>query len=148
MNNMKKLLYITLLALVTAIGCKPQEKPLTLEQKLCNEWRGSELSVDAAIYISFLADGTFELYQKMEDEFELRRGTWTLKGTILSGIYNDGETWASEYKVSVDENKLTMISQNEGAETSVYIQCTIPSVIKEESTVIVKSGSPDCKSAL
>ena len=68
---MKKLLYITLLALVTAIGCKPQEKPLTLEQKLCNEWRGSELSVDAAIYISFLADRTFELYQKMEDEFEL-----------------------------------------------------------------------------
>lgn len=136
---MKKLLYITLLALLTAAGCKPEDKPLTLEQKLCNEWRGSELSVDAGVYISFLADGTFELYQKMDDVFELRRGTWTLTGDVLSGKYNDGEAWAADYTVSVDGNKLTMVSKNEGAEAGVYVQCTIPSVIKEGSTVIVKS---------
>ena len=63
---MKKLLYITLFALVTFIGCKPEEKPITLEQKLCNEWRGNKIAGDAAVYISFMADGTFELYQKME----------------------------------------------------------------------------------
>lgn len=137
---MKKLLYITLLALVAFIGCTPDEKPMTLEQKLCNEWRGSELSVDAAIYISFLADGTFDLYQKMGDEFELRRGTWSLTGDVLSGKYNDSEAWAAQYKVSVDGNQLTMISQNEGTETSVYVQCDIPSAIKEGSTVIVKSA--------
>ena len=138
---MKKLLYITLFALVAFAGCsKPDaEKPLTLEHKLCNEWRGSELSVDAAIYISFLADGTFELYQKMDDVFELRRGTWTLTGDVLSGKYNDGEDWAADYTVSVDGNKLTMVSKNEGAEAGTYVQCTIPSVIKEGSTVIVKS---------
>ena len=136
---MKKLLYITLLALLTAAGCKPEDKPLTLEQKLCNEWRGSELSVDAAVYISFLADGTFELYQKMEEGFELRRGTWTLTQNVLSGKYNDGESWAADYTISVDGSKLTMVSKNEGAEAGVYVQCTIPSVIKEGSTVIVKS---------
>ena len=137
---MKKLLYITLLALITFIGCKPEDKPITLRQRLCNEWRGSELSVDAAVYVSFLADGTFELYQKMEDRFELRRGTWNLERNILSGNYNDDEAWAASYKVSVDGNKLTMISQNEGAETGIYVQCTIPSVIKEGSTVVVKSA--------
>ena len=139
---MKKLLYMILFALLVIPGCsKPdEEKPLTLEQKLCNEWRGSELSVDAAVYVSFLADGTFELYQKMEEGFELRRGTWTLTGDVLSGKYNDNEAWAAKYKVSVTDNKLTMISQNEGAETSVYVQCTIPSVIKEGSTVVVKSA--------
>ena len=138
---MKKLLYITLFALVALVGCskaKP-EKSLTLEQKLCNEWRGSEISVDAAVYVSFLADGTFELYQKMGNEFELRRGTWTLTKDLLSGKYNDNEAWAADYKVSVDGNKLTMTSQNEGAEISVYVQCTIPSAIKEGSSVIVKS---------
>ena len=137
---MKKLLYITFLALLTVAGCKPEEKPLTLEQKLCNEWRGSELTVDAAVYVSFLADGTFELYQKMEEGFELRRGTWTLTGDVLSGKYNDNEDWASDYTVSVEGNKLTMISRNEGAETSIYVPCTIPSVIKEGSTVVVKSA--------
>ena len=137
---MKKLLYITFLALLTVAGCKPEEKPLTLEQKLCNEWRGSELTVDAAVYVSFLADGTFELYQKMEEGFELRRGTWTLTGDVLSGKYNDNEDWASDYTVSVEGNKLTMISRNEGAETSIYVPCTIPSVIKETCTVVVKSA--------
>ena len=147
---MKKLLYITLFALVAFAGCsKPDaEKPLTLEQKLCNEWRGSELSVDASVYVSFLADGTFELYQKMEDGFELRRGTWTLTGDVLSGKYNDNEDWAADYTVSVEGNKLTMISRNEGAETSIYVQCAIPSVIKEGSTVVVKSATAVCKSAL
>ena len=150
MNIMKKLLYITLFALVAFAGCsKPDaEKPLTLEQKLCNEWRGSELSVDASVYVSFLADGTFELYQKMEDGFELRRGTWTLTGDVLSGKYNDNEDWAADYTVSVEGNKLTMISRNEGAETSIYVQCAIPSVIKEGSTVVVKSATAVCKSAL
>ena len=140
MYAMKKLLYITLLALITFIGCKPEEKPLTLKQKLCNEWRGSELAVDAAVYVSFSADGTFELYQKMEEGFELRRGTWSLERNILSGKYNDDEAWAADYMVSVEGNKLTMISQNEGAETSIYVQCAIPSVIKEGSTVVVKSA--------
>ena len=142
---MKKLLYITLLALTAFIGCqkpKPEteQKPLTLKQKLCNEWRGSSIAVDASVYVAFLTDGTFELYQKMEERFELRRGTWTLTGDILSGKYNDGEAWVADYQVSVDGDKLTMISQNEGAETSIYVRCSIPVIIKEGSTVIVKSG--------
>ncbi len=136
---MKKLLYITLLAILTAVGCKPEEKPLTLNQKLCGEWRGSELSVDAGVYLTFLADGTFELYQKMDEGFELRRGTWSLTGDILSGKYNDNESWAAAYKVSIEGDRLTMTSQNEGAEASIYVRCTIPAVIKESSTVVVKS---------
>ena len=77
----------------------------------------------------------------MGGEFELRRGTWTLTGNVLSGKYNDGEAWAADYNVSVDGDKLTMTSQNEGAETSIYVRCSIPSVIKEGSTVVVKSMS-------
>ena len=134
---MKKLLYILTIAALSLTGCK---KTPTLRELICREWRGVELSADAGIYINFISDGTFELYQKLENEFELRRGTWTLKGDILSGKYNDDEAWAADYTVSVEGNKLTMISRNEGAETSIYVQCAIPSVIKEGSTVIVKSA--------
>lgn len=131
---MKKLLYILTIAALSLTGCK---KAPTLRELICREWRGVELSADAGIYINFISDGTFELYQKLENEFELRRGTWTLTGDVLSGKYNDNEDWAADYTVSVEGNKLTMISRNEGAETSIYVQCAIPSVIKEGSTVIV-----------
>ena len=136
---MKRLIHIAIFALMAITGCKKESEP-TLAQKLQTEWRGSEVSVDAAIYIKFLADGKFELYQKMVGEgFELRRGTWTLNEDILSGIYNDGETWAAEYQISINNGELTMISKAEGNETNVYTQCAIPQEVKRNCTVVVKS---------
>ena len=148
---MKKFLYIILLALTAFVSCKKNEDtPSTTENPpyrenedihstLCGEWRSSGLSIETAVYVSFLPDGTFELYQKMENKFELRRGTWNLEGDLLSGKYNDGEDWAADYKISVNGNKLTMVSQNEGAETNIYVQCAIPAGIKENCIVVVKS---------
>lgn len=134
---MKRIIFIAILGLLAFTGCK---KEPSLAELLCGEWRGSELSVDAGIYIRFAADGTFELYQKMGTEgFELRRGNWALAGDILSGTYNDGEPWAASYKASVNDDKLTLVSQKEGAETGVYSRCTIPGGIKTGCTVVVKS---------
>ena len=144
-KNMKKLIYILTIAALSLTGCN---KAPSLRELICREWRGVELSADAGIYINFMSDGTFELYQKLENKFELRRGTWTLKGDILSGKYNDDEAWAADYKVSANKNQLTMISLNEGNETSIYVRCSIPSIIKEGSTVVVKSAAAVCKSAL
>ena len=129
---MKRLIYIAIFALAAFVGCqKENSKEPGMEQKIVGEWRGHKISVDAAIYISFNADGTFELYQKLSSEkFELRRGTWSLKGDILSGAYDDGEPWAASYKVTVG-SELTMVAQAEGAETSVYIPYTIPASVKE-----------------
>ena len=131
-----------MLTLLTIAGCKKEEPVLTLSQKLCAEWRGSELSIDAAIYMKFASDGTFELYQKMSsEEFELRRGTWTLTGDILSGKYNDQEAWSTSYKISVENDRLTMVSQDEGSETNIYVRSEISGYIKENSSVVVRSVS-------
>lgn len=130
-----------MLTLLTIAGCKKEEPVLTLSQKLCAEWRGNELSIDAAIYMKFASDGTFELYQKMSsEEFELRRGTWTLTGDILSGKYNDQEAWSTSYKISVENDRLIMVSQGKGAETNIYVKTEIPEYIKGSSTVVVKSA--------
>jgi hypothetical protein len=142
MKAMKRILYILLLAATAVVGCKKINPVVTLEQLLQGQWRGSETSVDAAIYIEFMKDHTFELYQKMDTEgFELRRGTWTLSGDILSGAYNDGQSWAASYKISIIEgtSTLTMVSQNEGGETNTYQGCWIPDGVKENCTVVVKS---------
>lgn len=131
-----------MLTLLTIAGCKKEEPVLTLSQKLCAEWRGNELSIDAAIYMKFASDGTFELYQKMSsEEFELRRGTWTLTGDILSGKYNDQEAWSTSYKISVENDRLTMVSQDEGSETNIYVRSEIPGYIKENCSVVVRSVS-------
>lgn len=142
MTAMKKIIYVIMFALLVIAGCKKDKPVLTLSQKLCTEWRGSSLSVDAAIYIKFMSDGTFELYQKMaSDEFELRRGTWTLDGDTLSGTYNDEQAWSTSYRISIDKDELTMVSLADGGETNIYTRTGIPAYIKENSTVVVKSMS-------
>lgn len=135
---MKRLLYIFTIAVLALTGCQKEKQP-TLRDKLCTEWRGAELSADAGIYIKFTKDGIFELYQKLDDKFELRRGEWTLDGDILSGTYNDEEPWAATYKVSVVGDVLTMIAQNESGETNTYIKTVIPDGVKEDCAILVKS---------
>lgn len=136
---MKRFIYVSMIALFSMLGCDKIEKP-TLGKQICAHWRGSELSVDAGIYIIFAADGTFELFQKMEsDEYELRRGTWTLSGNILSGKYNDGEDWACSYAVTIEGRQMTLVAQNESAETNTYLIGEIPEHIRENSTIVVKS---------
>ena len=128
---MKRILYIAILALVALTGCKKEE---TLAQKLSGEWRGSDLTVEAGIYISFAGDGTFELYQKLETEdFEFKKGTWSVAGDIISGVYDDGENWAAAYKITLEKDVLTLTAQNESAEVNTYTRCEIPAYIKEIS---------------
>jgi hypothetical protein len=110
-------------------GC---QKEVTLSDLLCGEWRGSELSVDAGIYIDFNADGSFEIFQKMNgDSFELKSGSWSMAGSTLSGKYKDGEAWSSSYTISISANVLTMTSQAEGGEVNKYMKTTIPAAVKE-----------------
>lgn len=128
---MKRLLYIFTIAVLALTGCKKENQP-TLKDKICGEWRGVELSADAGIYINFISNGTFELYQKLDsDRFELLKGHWSLDGDILSGTYNDQEPWATSYKVSVAGETLTMVAQDGTDETNVYAKTTIPDGVKE-----------------
>jgi len=136
--NMKTILYLSLAALLALSGCK---KEPSLSELVLGEWRGTGLSADAGVYLYFAPDGTFELYQKLDGEtFELRRGTWSVEGNMISGIYNDRQPWATTYKVSVEGKELTLAAQNEGGETNIYYKTEIPGYIKESATVVVKSA--------
>ena len=126
---MKRLIYFAVIALFAVTGC---QKEATIGELLCGEWRGAELSIDAGIYIDFNADGTFEMFQKMEgDNFELKSGSYSVAGTTLSGKYKDGEAWSSAYTISISGGVLTMVSQAEGGEVNKYVKATIPAAVKE-----------------
>ena len=127
---------------MVSCGEKGGKQPeLTLEQKLCTEWHSTTLSLGGAdIYLSFEENNTFELYQKIvEGAYRLYRGTWNLEEDLLTGKYNDGEDWAAAYQISIDGKTLTMTSQNDASEVSVYEKKEISATVKESSETIVKS---------
>ena len=146
-RKMKRILYIIAAALMV-ISCGDKKNggnttELTLEQKLYGEWHSTKLAIDADIYISFMENGKFEMYQQIgEGAHRVFRGTWNLEDDLLSGKYNDGEEWTAAYRISVEGKTLTMTSANDAAEVSRFAQMQIPADVKEGSVVVVKSEEP------
>ena len=140
---MKRLLYIfSALVLLASCGKNEEDKKpeLTLEQQLVGQWHSVSNSLEADLYIDFQEGKTFELYQQIgEGAHRLYRGTWNLKGTLLTGKYNDGEDWAAAYQVEMREKQLVLTSSNDTAEKSTYEKAEIPAEVKETCEVIVKS---------
>ena len=136
---MKRILYI-LTALMILVSCGKEKTGLTLEQKLYGDWHSTSLPIDGEIYISFSEDNTFELYQQIgEGAHRLYRGTWALEENLLTGKYNDGEDWAAAYNLAIADNVLTMTSNNDAAEVSVYEKAEIPADVKETCEIVVRS---------
>lgn len=156
---MKKIIYL-LMALSVAVfsGCDknkntggsnagPEPEPdipsvPTLKEEICSEWHTSVSSINADIYASFASDGTFELYQRFgEGVHRLYRGKWGLEGKVISGTYNDGESWSSTYEVEIKGSTMTWTSVNETKEKTTYTKKAIPDEVKENSIIEVKSDN-------
>lgn len=142
---MKKLLYIFAALMLIASCGKNEEgkKPeINLEEQIVGQWHSTSISVDGDIYIEFDQAKTFELYQQIgEGAYRLYRGTWNLEGDLLTGKYNDGEDWAAAYNVAIADNVLTMTSNNDAAEVSVYEKSEVPAEVKDNCITVVKSST-------
>ena len=141
---MKKIIYILTAAALLA-ACGEKENNLTLEQKLQGEWHSTSLAIeDAEIYLSFAENKTFEMYQQIkEGAHRLYRGSWNLEDNLLTGKYNDGEDWAASYLVTMHDKFLTLVSNNDAVEESVFAKEEIPAEVKETCEVEVKSSVDD-----
>ena len=142
---MKKLLYIFAALMLIASCGKNEEgkKPeINLEEQIVGQWHSTSISVDGDIYIEFDQAKTFELYQQIgEGAYRLYRGTWNVEGDLLTGKYNDGEDWAAAYNVAIADNVLTMTSNNDAAEVSVYEKSEVPAEVKDNCITVVKSST-------
>ena len=140
LNTLVKIIAVAVIAVFT--GCeKNTGTPMSeLGMKLCGEWK-LETPTETSVYLAFFNNNTFEEYQRLDEGgYELRRGTWQLDQSQLSGKYNDGTEWSSTYTILIADKVLTMISGNEDAIEYQYVQKEIPQVIKENCEVVVKSG--------
>lgn len=146
---MKKTLFILISVLGLICSCKEKDNgPKTMQEKLCGEWHSISLpeglQFKADIYLSFSSDGVFELFQMIDDgAYRLYRGTWELEGSTLSGEYSDGEPWASSYDVVMNDKTMSLTSQNESAEKTIYESCTIPDKVRNGCDIVVKSEAEE-----
>ena len=139
---MKRLLYIlAALMLITATGCKKDDKQKDLKAITVGEWHCVPEGIDADIYVTFAAEGGFDLYQQIgEGRHRHYTGTWTLEGNILSGIYADETAWGSSYKVEFsDDNTMILTAQNGSEEITTYVRESVPTEVKE-GCIDVKSS--------
>lgn len=140
MKRVFNMILSLLAVLVMASGCEEVSSPSMVE----GEWHCAADEWD--IYIDFASTGTFQLYQLLgQGRHYLYNGTWHLEDNILSGQYNDGTSWGSDYTVSFDSTdatpgSMTLTPTNGSNEVHTYERTTIPEEVRNGSVVEVRSG--------
>ncbi len=139
---MKRLLFIlAALMVMSATGCKKDEKVIDCKATLPGEWHCAPEGIDADIYAAFEENGSFDLYQKLgEGRYRHYTGTWECKGNTLSGIYSDGNAWGSSYTVAfTDNDNMTFTALNGSNEVMAYTREPVPSEVKEDCMEVKSS---------
>ena len=142
---MKKILYMAFAAVLLLTGCEKNETPKTAMELICEKWHSTDNSFLRDIYSEFTSDGKFELYQQIgEGAYRLYRGTWSMEGSVISGMYNDGNPWAASYEVIFSGKSMTWKSMNEAEERTIYgLVDEIPAEVKENCIIVVKSETSE-----
>lgn len=143
---MKKIIRIMILAaaLCAAVSCKkaPETSTAIVAEWHLIEMTGVETSALPQVYIDFKADYTFELYQKIgQGRFRKYDGTYAVAEAVVTGKYNDGETWGSGYTASfeADGEILVMTADNGSGEVCKYEKASLAQAEKDDAYVVTKS---------
>lgn len=139
----KVLLYAAaLFAFVCAVGCKKEENKINYAETIIGEWHCTPEGLEADIYVSFDAEGGFELYQKIgEGRHRRYSGTYGIEGNTLSGTYSDGNPWGSSYSMeSVSDKEMKLTALNGSEEVTNYFREDIPAEVKDNA---VNTKGPD-----
>lgn len=130
---MKKLLYFicALAAMLSFSSCG--NKPVDKKDMLPGNWELVGMTaasksvttggVEISVYITFGADGSFALYQKLGDgRFRYFEGSWSVSNDKLSGVYSDGTAWGTTYDFEVSESSL-VLTDSKGGDSYTYSKC-------------------------
>ena len=114
---MRKTIYIVLaalgLCLFAGCGSSDKEKVSPTAKQLVGEWQlktwTGETPQDFDIYLSFGADNTFEIYQRLaEVKYQKFTGSYQVQNDVLSGKYSGGKNFGSTYDISFNESGSTL----------------------------------------
>ena len=140
--EMKRLFYIFVaMVLFLATGC--QEK-LGQSFPFEGDWHYTAEENDVAedVWVSFAADGTFEMYQKIGEGaywFSHGKFTYDSESKVLSGVYSDRYPWKYTYGISVSGDSLVMTPVELEDYSVTYTKENIPSEVREKSLPLTKA---------
>lgn len=131
---------ITICLLLMTFLCGCREKVSHMD--ITGEWRLTDMALtksvqigdeEVDIYISFSADSTFAMWQFLgAGRYAPYAGKWSLSEDILSGTYDDGYSWGNVYKVSLEDDTLTLEATQNSSDTYVYSRTAIPDELKSQ----------------
>ena len=141
---MKNLIYIfVILSLFVTASC---QKEGDQTYKFVGDWHytATENGVAEDIWVTFSADETFEMYQKIgEGPYWYSKGDFEYDSQteVLSGVYSDRYPWKYTYKISVSGNTLVMTAVELEGYSVTYTQEAIPAQVREKSLPLTKAES-------
>ena len=106
------------------------------------EWNSSK-DLPFGVYLRLNEDNTFDLYQHTSSVLWVHyTGTYSLNGNTLSGVYSDGESWATDYtikynKIANPKQILLTSTDNVG----IYTATTIPGTVIDQASEAVEARS-------
>ena len=155
--KMKRILNILTAALLLVGFATSCEQAPKVEEGIIGEWQLTEMdgheasSVSTDVYIEFKADQSFDMYQKVGAVMRYRKfaGTYSVAGSIVSGKYNDGKKWGSDYRASFEgDGQILVLTAivldnagviTEEGEICRYIKATLSQEAKDSADVMTKS---------
>lgn len=113
-------------------------------EQMAGEWHYSaeESGVAEDIWLSFSADGRFEMYQRVgEGAYWFSAGEYQAdpESGVVTGVYSDRYPWKYSYKVSVNGQKMVMTALETDSYSVTYIRETIPSEVRQMSLPLTRS---------
>lgn len=136
---MKKTIYTLFTAALLAFACGCSDDDDTqknVARDVVGEWHltawNQQTHDDFDVYVEFLTDGTFHIYQKVETSAYVRySGDFSTNGSRMTGRYDSGEAWSTdyEYALSGDGSTLTM-TKTGGTDESTFTKTAIPEEVR------------------
>lgn len=120
----------------------------SLIDKIIGDWHytATENGISEDVWLTFTADGTFEIYQKIgEGPYWHSTGEYTADPDtkILTGVYTDRYPWKYSYKVEVGSGTLQMTAVELEGHTVTYTREPIPADVRDKSVPLTKADAAD-----
>ena len=88
------------------------------------------------------ASGSITLYQRIESHYwSVYASSAEITNDVVSGVYSDGVVWGTSSEVSIDDDTMTWVAQNDATDISVYTRSELPADMPTESTRAANSGN-------
>ena len=141
-------LFLIVAAMLLPSSCAKQDTDGS--NILTGEWKLEEVGGIPAtdliyggldIYLVFSKELSFEIFQRLEggDKYVRHTGSYTFDGIVAAGSYSDGAPWATDYRINVNGDTLTMTGNSEDY---VYVRASVPEAVRSSAI-----DSPEFRSA-